>query len=281
MREYYKIGKIRRIIFYLLLYIFFIGIGLANGIVIQWTAPANCDSTIWGLMVISLIYIAISSLVIFIILSGLDKRFLEYTYELFESRRPSATQQAEPESAIDLSSAATDRFTVFPLKMRSRPDGYVDLERMSACVNDDLVARTPRQQSALLGFGNGFLAGIRSRLPKDEEQVHVQFRIINASAEQKMSLGWLVNLHYRGAGYNGPSTANLHSFIRNASANLKEEGPVTRKYSERNKPNESGGSYAVKAMSPEILLELMSAYELAFEDGQQLARVAVMMVTPR
>lgn len=179
---------------------------------------------------------------------------------------------------IDLASAASDSFEVFP----GRPEGYVgytDYTAMSVDVNDDLAARQPTEQYALLGFGNGFLKGIRNRLADGEDHGRIHFRLIDASRKYKESIGWLAYLQRSGTDNAGPSTENLHSVIQSVSADIGSKGPITMKFWDK-VHNKQSESLDASGTSPEMLEEWSEIYQAAFVEGQRQALRAVIAAKP-
>lgn len=174
---------------------------------------------------------------------------------------------------IHLASVATDRFEVFS----DRPEGYVgytDYTAMSVDVNDDLVAREPREQYALLGFGNGFLTGIRSKLVDGESRGQVRFHVVNASSKDKEAIGWLAYLQQSGTDNAGPSTENLHSVIQAYSNRIVSNGPTVVKFWD-NAPRNQNESPDDSDVSSELPEEWTHIYQVAFEAGRRTASVAL------
>ena len=179
---------------------------------------------------------------------------------------------------IALASVARDSFEVFP----GRPEGYVgytDYTAMSVDVNDDLATRQPAQQYALLGFGNGFLQGVRSRLPDVEGSYRTHFRIIDASQKYKEMIGWLTYLQRSGTDNAGPSTENLHSVIQSVASAVGSKGPITMKFWDK-VHNKQSENLDASGTSPEMLREWTEIYHTAFVEGQRQARDAAVLTKP-
>lgn len=169
---------------------------------------------------------------------------------------------------INLASAAIDSFEVFP----GRPEGYVgytDYTAMSVDVNNDLAARKPAEQYALLGFGNGFLQGVRDRLA-DVGEGRIYFRVIDASTPCQESIGWLAYLQRSGTDNAGPSTENLHSVIQSVSKSVGSEGPITMDFWDK-VHNKRSENLNASGTSPAMLEEWMSIYQTAFIEAQKHA----------
>lgn len=175
---------------------------------------------------------------------------------------------------IKLATAASDSFEFFP----GRPEGYVgytDYTAMSVDVNDDLAARRPAEQYALLGFGNGFLQSIRDRIV-DVGDRRVNFRVINASAPCQESIGWLAYLQRSGTDNAGPSTENLHSVIQSVSKDVGSEGPITMTFWNK-VHNKQSESLDTSGTSLAMLDEWMSIYQAAVAEGRKQAIEAVVI----
>lgn len=214
--------------------------------------------------------VGISAIIVALVLVAIFER-------VATSRHPLANRaMGVPASKwpINLATAASDSFEFFP----GRPEGYVgytDYTAMSVDVNDDLAARRPAEQYALLGFGNGFLQSIRDRIV-DVGDRRVDFRVINASAPCQESIGWLAYLQRSGTDNAGPSTENLHSVIQSVSKDVGSKGPITMTFwnkvhnKQSESPDTSGTSLA-------MLDDWMSIYQAAVAEGQQQAIEAVII----
>lgn len=149
--------------------------------------------------------LGVSTIIVALALTAIYKR-------LAISRRPdvrSAMGNPQSKWPIQLASVASDSFEIFP----GRPEGYVgytDYTAMSVDVNDDLAARQPAQQYALLGFGSGFLQEVRNRLPEVAGAGRTRFRVLDTSQRYKESIGWLAYLQQSGTDNAPPSTENLY-----------------------------------------------------------------------
>jgi hypothetical protein len=179
---------------------------------------------------------------------------------------------------IALASVASDSFEIFP----GRPEGYVgytDYTAMSVDVNDDLATRQPAQQYALLGFGNGFLQGVRSRLPDVEGSCRTHFHIIDGSQQYKELIGWLTYLQRSGTDNAGPSTENLHSVIQSVASAVGAKGPITMKFWDKVHKKQSE-SLDASGTSREMLREWTEIYDTAFVEGQRQARDAAVVTKP-
>jgi hypothetical protein len=179
---------------------------------------------------------------------------------------------------INLASVASDRFEIFP----GRPEGYAgytDYTIMSVYVNDDLAARQPTEQYALLGFGNGFLEGLRSKPARVDDQRRTQFHVVDASQKYKEHLGWLAYLQTSGTDNAGPSTENLHSVVRFVSEDIRSMGPRTMNYWDKvhNKKSESLDS---SNTTPDMLKSWTDIYQEAFLEGQRQAQDATIVSVP-
>lgn len=130
---------------------------------------------------------------------------------------------------VELSSVARDTFPIFP----GRPEGYVgytDYTAMCVEVNDDLIARAPAEQFALLGFGSGFLQGLRDKFGDELDRHRSAIRMAAASDRQREAIGWLAHLQEKGVDNAGPSTENLHGVIRTVANSVLVEGPITMRF---------------------------------------------------
>ena len=212
--------------------------------------------------------IGISAIIVALVLVAIFKR-------VATSRHPLANRvMAIPQSKwpINLARAARDSFEVFP----GRPEGYVgytDYTAMSVDVNDDLAARKPSEQYALLGFGNGFLQSIRDRLV-DVGDRRVQFHVIDASTKCQEMIGWLAYLQRSGTDNAGPSTENLHSVIQSVSKSVGSEGPITMTFWNKVHSKQSE-SLDTSGTSLAMLDEWVSIYQAAVAEGQKQAIEAV------
>ena len=218
--------------------------------------------------------IGLSAIIVSLVLAWVYKR-LATSRDPYVSKVMGIPQSKWP---IELASAASDSFEVFP----GRPEGYVgytDYTAMSVDINDDLAARQPTEQYALLGFGNGFLKEIRNRLADCEDQGRTHFRVIDAAQKYKESIGWLAYLQRSGTDNAGPSTENLHSVIQSLSKDIGSKGPITMKFWDKvhNKQSESP---TVSGTSPEMLEEWTDVYQAAFVEGQRQALRAVIAAKP-
>lgn len=207
--------------------------------------------------------IGISAIAMALVLVAIYKRVVS-------SGHPHASRASMPasKSPINLASAASDSFEFFP----GRSEGYVgytEYTAMAVEVNDDLAARKPAEQYALLGFGNGFLKGIRDRLG-DREDKRIHFRVIDASLPCKESIGWLNYLQQSGTDNAGPSTENLHSAIQSVSKDIRSKGPIIMGFWNKvhNKLDEN---LDASSTSLAMLEEWMTIYQAAFVEGQQHA----------
>ncbi|WP_298396520.1 hypothetical protein [Sphingobium sp.] len=178
-----------------------------------------------------------------------------------------------PKRPIQLSTHASDAFQIYPGKPEGYA-GYTDYTAMSVDVNDDLMARPPLEQYALLGSGNGFLHGIESRLAEGTQTPCNAFRLPNASAWERQFIGWLSYLQKSGTDNAGPSTENLRSVIRSTAATVCENGPVTMGFWDKvhNKKTENVDA---SCTSPQFLNELIDEYRKRFTEGEHAARTAI------
>jgi hypothetical protein len=209
--------------------------------------------------------IGLSAIVVSLVLAGIYKH-------LATSRQPTVRNvmgTAQSKWPLQLASAASDSFEIFP----GRPEGYAgytDYTAMSVDVNDDLLERQPVEQYALLGFGNGFLEGLRKRLGDGENHRRIIFHVDGASERQRELIGWLAYLHRSGTDNAGPSTENLHSVIGSVSKDIGSKGPITMKFWDKVQSKKSerlNGS----CTSSKTLKEWTEVYQAAFVDGQRLA----------
>lgn len=200
---------------------------------------------------------------------------------LARSRHPlirRAMGEAKSKWPVRLPLNACDSFRVFP----GRPEGYssyTDYTAMSVDVNDDLAARQPFEQFALLGFGSGFLEGVQRRIAEGSSAQKVRFRVENASPKQREFLGWLAYLQMSGRDNAGPSTENLGSVVWVVAKEICATGPLTMGFWDKahNKKNES---LEASGTSLDMLEELTGIYQREFREGQQLAINASMTAEP-
>jgi hypothetical protein len=214
--------------------------------------------------------IGMSAIIVALVLTGVFKR-LATSKHPYAGRAMGLTQSKWP---INLASAASDSFEVFP----GRPEGYAgytDYTAMSVDVNDDLATRQPAEQYALLGFGNGFLKGIRERLADGEGYGRSHFHVIDAARKYKESIGWLAYLQRSGTDNSGPSTENLHSVIQCLSTVVGSKGPITMKFWDK-VHNKQSESLQASGTSPKMLEEWTDIYQAAFVDGQRQALSAAL-----
>lgn len=215
--------------------------------------------------------LGLSSIIVALALTAVYKR-------LATSKRPDFRRaMGNPQSKwpIQLASAATDSFEIF----LGRPEGYIgytDYTAMSVDVNDDLAAREPAQQYALLGFGTGFLQEVWNRLPEVEGSGRILFRVFDASQRHTESIGWLAYLQRSGTDNAPPSTENLRSVVRSVASAVVSKGPITMKFWDK-VHNKRSESLDASGASPEMLKEWTSIYETAFVEGQQQARGAAVI----
>lgn len=182
---------------------------------------------------------------------------------------------AAPKSPIRLSAHASDTFQIYP----GRPEGYTgytDYTKMSVVVNDDLMARPPMEQYALLGSGIGFLQGIESRLAEGTQMPFRTFRLPNASVWERQFIGWLSYLQKFGTDNAGPSTENLRSVIRSTATEVYKNGPITMDFWDKihNKKTES---LDMSGTSLEVLNELTDEYRKRISEGEHAARIAMFL----
>lgn len=187
--------------------------------------------------------------------------------------RISKIRQEPSKWPIQLAEHVSDVFQVYP----GSPKGYVrytDFNAMSMSINDDLMARSPTEQYALLGFSNGFLHGIETRLAELDQTPCNAFRVVNELAWERQFIGWLSRLQKLGTDNAGPSTEILHSVIRLTAANVCENGPITMGFWDkvRNKRTES---VEVSGTSSELLTELIGKYQTKFREGGRASSIAL------
>lgn len=218
--------------------------------------------------------LGVSTIIVALALTAIYKR-------LAISRRPdvrSAMGNPQSKWPIQLASVASDSFEIFP----GRPEGYVgytDYTAMSVDVNDDLAARQPAQQYALLGFGSGFLQEVRNRLPEVAGAGRTRFRVLDTSQRYKESIGWLAYLQQSGTDNAPPSTENLYSVVQSVASAVGSKGPITMKFWDK-VHNKQSESLDASGTSPEMLKEWTGIYETAFAEGQQQARGAAAITKP-
>lgn len=218
--------------------------------------------------------IGLSAIILALVLAWVFKR-LATSRSTFVGRAVGISQSKWP---IRLATAASDTFEVFP----GRPEGYVgytDYVAMSFDVNDDLAERQPAEQYALLGFGNGFLEGIRNRLDDGDDEGRVRYRVMDASQKCKGALGWLAYLQRSGTDNAGPSTENLHSVIQSVSTAIGSKGPITMEFWDKSHNNKTE-SLDASGTTPEMLEEWTNAYQTAFVEGHRQALGAVIVAKP-
>lgn len=173
---------------------------------------------------------------------------------------------------------ACDSFRFFP----GRPQGYsgyTDYTAMNVELNDDLVARQPSEQFALLGFGSGFLEGIHSRLATEGSAQIVSFRAENASSKQREFLGWLAYLQISGTDNAGPSTENLSSVVWAVGKGLRDTGPLKVGFWDK-VHNKKSESLEASGTSLDVLEDLTSIFQREFREGEQLALYASIVAEP-
>jgi hypothetical protein len=193
---------------------------------------------------------------------------------LMLARNPKIRMFTEaPKWPIRLSAHASDAFQIYPGKPEGYA-GYTDYTAMSVDVNDDLMARPPMEQYALLGSGSGFLHGVDKRLAEGGQMPCNAFRLPNASTWERQFIGWLSYLQKSGTDNAGPSTENLRSVVRSTAAKVCENGPITMGFWDKvhNKKTES---VDVSGTTPELLNELTDEYRKRFSEGEYAARMAV------
>lgn len=178
-----------------------------------------------------------------------------------------------PKWPIQLSAHTSDAFQIYPGKPEGYA-GYTDHTAMSVDVNDDLMARPPMEQYALLGSGDGFLQGIESRLAEESQMPCHAFRLPNASTWERQFIGWLSYLQKSGTDNAGPSTENLRSVIRSTATKVCENGPITMGFWDKihNKRTES---VDMSGISLELLNELTDEYRKRFSEGEHAAKMAL------
>lgn len=193
---------------------------------------------------------------------------------LMLTRRPKIRKFVEaPKWPIRLSAHASDAFRIYPGKPEGYA-GYTDYTAMSVDVNDDLMARSPMEQYALLGSGDGFLQGIESRLAEGAQMPCNAFRVPNASVWERQFVGWLSYLQKSGTDNASPSTENLRSVIRSIGAKVCENGPVTMGFRDK-VHNKKSESIDVSGTSSEVLNELINEYRKKFDEGEHAAMMAL------
>jgi hypothetical protein len=176
---------------------------------------------------------------------------------------------------IQLAAAASENLDIFP----GRPEGYAgytDYTAMSVDVNDDLSARQPIEQYTLLGFGNGFLTGVRGRLAAGQGDGRISFRVINASQKDKESIGWLSYLQRSGTDNAGPSTENLHSVVEAISADINSKGPITLKFWDK-VHNKQSENLDLSGTTSDKLRGWTNVYQTEFLVGQRRALEATIV----
>ena len=186
--------------------------------------------------------------------------------------------EAKSKWPVRLPVNAGDSFRVFP----GRPEGYsgyTDYTAMSVDVNDDLAARQPSEQFALLGFGSGFLEGVQSRIADGSFQQKISFRVENTSPKQREFLGWLAYLQISGTDNAGPSTENLSSVVWSVAKDISASGPLTMGFWDK-AHNKKSESLAASGTSLDVLEELTGIYQREFREGQQLALNATITAEP-
>lgn len=218
--------------------------------------------------------IGLSAIIVSLVLAWVYKR-LATSRHSYVSKVMGIPQSKWP---IELASAASDSFEVFPGRPKGYA-GYTDATAMTVDINDDLAARQPTEQYALLGFGNGFLKEIRGRLSDCEDQGLTHFRVIDVAQEHKEAIGWLAYLQRSGTDNAGPSTENLHSVIQAFSTDMSSKGPITMKFRDK-MHNKQSESPTVIGTSPEMLKEWTDIYQAAFVEGQRQALRAVISAKP-
>ena len=199
---------------------------------------------------------------------------VEVFRRLMLARSPKIRQFVEaPKWPIQLSAHASDAFQIYPGKPEGYA-GYTDYTAMSVDVNDDLMARPPMEQYALLGSGDGFLQGIESRLAEGTQMPCHAFRLPNASSWERQFIGWLSYLQKSGTDNAGPSTENLRSVIQSTATKVCENGPITMGFWDKihNKKTES---VDMSGTSLEVLSELTEEYRQRFSEGEHAAKMAL------
>jgi hypothetical protein len=176
---------------------------------------------------------------------------------------------------IQLSSHACDIFEVFP----GVPEGYsayTDSVAMNVDVNDDLAARLHAEQYALLGFGSGFLRGLKRRLPDEYQAQTIAVRIQNASLKHQQFLGWISYLQRSGVDNAPPSTENLRRTLESISADVLVNGPICGTFWEKAHCRDQTKLHTIR-IDLEGLEELKEEYQKASAQGENHALEAVIV----
>lgn len=175
---------------------------------------------------------------------------------------------------VPLARHAADGFAFHP----GHPEGYAgytDRTAMNVDVNDDLAAREPDDQFAMLGFACGFLDGIEEKVAgAARPSGRIVFRFPAAERHDRELLGWLGYLQLSGTDNAGPSTANLHSVIRATSAQVCADGPLMMNFWFKVHEGKQE-SLQHSRTTPAMLDAWRAIHQAAREAGQQLARMAV------
>lgn len=219
-------------------------------------------------------FIGLSAITVPFIVYWIAKRFNIGKYA--HAGRTSDIQKSK--WPVELASVASDSFEAFSFCPPLSYVGYTEYFAMSGDINDDLEARLPAEQYALLGFGNGFLQKIRNRFAEHQDCSQIQFHVINASQHCKELIGWLGYLQMSGRDNAGPSTGNLHNVIQANSKDICSRGPIIMKFLDKYHNGQSEPPYG-SAFSSETLKEWKDIYEAAFAEGQRQGLRAVIVAT--